>query len=293
MSKEVTKKDLILVGKELQKVMNYDDEVSFNPKATPAVMTEWITEASADIAPTDVFSEEFIEILTNMGLWTKGTSTKKKERKETKPTTKKTKKVVVEEETEEVKEELEKTDEPEDEPEDDGLTEEIIEQIKDPDTGLDELKDIVKSYLEFKTLKNKLSNYEEGDEDELAIKMLDLLGIKLDEEEPEEPVLTKKGKTNKKETKEKSIEKKKPTNTTATKKGGIPKVGVISTIVEAIEKAGKKGISKEGILDVLKEKFPDRPEDSMKNTINIQVPYRINKEKFPLEQLKNGNYYKK
>jgi hypothetical protein len=41
------------------------------------------------------------------------------------------------------------------------------------------------------------------------------------------------------------------------------------------------------------KRFPDKEAASMKNTINVQVPYRINKERFQLEILKNGNFAKK
>lgn len=67
-------------------------------------------------------------------------------------------------------------------------------------------------------------------------------------------------------------------------------MGVIATIIDCIETAGKKGVSKEDILQVLIADFPDRDEKSMKNTINVQVPGRITKEKFPVTTLENGNY---
>ncbi|MFA5652428.1 MAG: hypothetical protein WC933_03620, partial [Candidatus Paceibacterota bacterium] len=69
--------------------------------------------------------------------------------------------------------------------------------------------------------------------------------------------------------------------------------GIIKTIISLIEKAGKKGISKETILAELIEAFPDREEKSMKNTINVQVPARISKEKFELGKTEDGKYFKK
>ena len=77
-----------------------------------------------------------------------------------------------------------------------------------------------------------------------------------------------------------------------TPKAGTKKPGVIAGIVSCIEKSGRKGISKEQILDKLINLFPDREEKSMKNTINVQVPARITKEKFPVEKTKDGNYRK-
>jgi hypothetical protein len=68
--------------------------------------------------------------------------------------------------------------------------------------------------------------------------------------------------------------------------------GVIATIVSLIEGAGKKGVTKEEILTVLTKAFPDKKAESMKNTINVQVPNRISKERFPIEKI-NGDRYRK
>ena len=67
-------------------------------------------------------------------------------------------------------------------------------------------------------------------------------------------------------------------------------MGVISTIAEIIKQAGKEGITKQEILNELIKKFPDRNAESMKKTINTQVPNRISKEKFPVKKLENGKY---
>lgn len=80
---------------------------------------------------------------------------------------------------------------------------------------------------------------------------------------------------------------------TAPKKAGEPgKPGIIATIVSLIEESGKKGITKAEILKELVDRFPERSEDSMKNTINVQVPARINKEKFPVKKLEGDRYCK-
>lgn len=77
------------------------------------------------------------------------------------------------------------------------------------------------------------------------------------------------------------------------KKAGEPgKPGIIATIVSLIEESGKKGITKAEILKELVDRFPERSEDSMKNTINVQVPARINKEKFPVKKLEGDRYCK-
>ena len=77
------------------------------------------------------------------------------------------------------------------------------------------------------------------------------------------------------------------------KKGAIQKVGVIATIASLIEGSGKKGVTKEEILEALVEKFPDRAKDSMKATIGIQVPGRMSREKFEIEEIAKGVYRKK
>lgn len=67
--------------------------------------------------------------------------------------------------------------------------------------------------------------------------------------------------------------------------------GVISTIVEAIEGAGKEGITKDEILKKLVAVFPERSSESMKKTIWVQVPSRISKEKFKVGVI-DGRYFK-
>jgi hypothetical protein len=54
------------------------------------------------------------------------------------------------------------------------------------------------------------------------------------------------------------------------KKAGV---GIISTIIESIK---KKALTKSEILEILVQKFPDRPADGMKSTISIQLgPTRL------------------
>jgi len=121
-----------------------------------------------------------------------------------------------------------------------------------------------------------------------------------EEEEEEKPKAKKKAPAAKKEKaiqepkKEKKVAEKEEKPVKKEKKASSPKKkgpGVISTIVEAIEKAGKKGITKEEILEILVTTFPDRSEKSMKQTINVQVPGRITREKFEITQ-KNGKFLK-
>jgi len=105
------------------------------------------------------------------------------------------------------------------------------------------------------------------------------------DEDPDEEVVEKK--SSKKPAKKEGAKKEGP------KKAGEPgKPGIIATIVSLIEESGKKGITKAEILKELVDRFPERSEDSMKNTINVQVPARINKEKFPVKKLEGDRYCK-
>lgn len=84
-----------------------------------------------------------------------------------------------------------------------------------------------------------------------------------EDEDDEKPAKKK----NKSEKKDKSEKKEKKNGNT--RKGP----GVIAYILELLKKASKKNpISKADILSALTEKFPERKEDSMKSTINHQVP---------------------
>ena len=104
----------------------------------------------------------------------------------------------------------------------------------------------------------------------------------LEEEELEEEELEEEEKVviKKKEKKEKK----------ETKKGKkIEKVGIIKTIVSLLQ---RQPISKEDILSNLVTSFPDRNADGMKATINIQINYRLKKEKgFDVQKNDMGCYF--
>jgi len=82
-------------------------------------------------------------------------------------------------------------------------------------------------------------------------------------------------------------ELKKLTGKKAEKKGP----GVISTIFTLVSDSGKTGISKADILAKLVEMFPDRAEDGMEKTINVQLPSRMSKERgVTIKKLEDGNF---
>ena len=65
--------------------------------------------------------------------------------------------------------------------------------------------------------------------------------------------------------------------------------GVIATIFSLVSQSGKKGISKQEILDKLTEMFPDRASEGMEKTINVQLPGRMSKErKVKIVKLESG-----
>lgn len=75
--------------------------------------------------------------------------------------------------------------------------------------------------------------------------------------------------------------------------GSRKKGGVLDTIATTIEEAGEEGVTKDEILEVLIEKFPERDKDSMKVTLNAQVPTRISAKRFKVERHEEtGKYFK-
>ena len=111
-----------------------------------------------------------------------------------------------------------------------------------------------------------------------------------DEDEDSEDPRPGKGEEEKKKGQGVSKNSEKGKEKEATKGTGKARAGVIKTIEELIKRAGKKGITKQQILEELIKRFPERDSKSMKNTIGVQVPSRISKEKFELERLENGAY---
>lgn len=68
--------------------------------------------------------------------------------------------------------------------------------------------------------------------------------------------------------------------------------GVIATIAEVLEGASEeKPVTKDDILKVLVKKFPDREADSMKKTINVQVPTQLRNKKDINVQKNEKGYY--
>lgn len=154
-----------------------------------------------------------------------------------------------------------------------------------------QLKKLIKSEPEFESLRDRLDEFRGASSMRKA--MLKILKFaryfEISFGDPKEAVAEEAPKAHASKPEKPKAANKAPTKEKTNKQ---KRPGVIASIVEAIENAGEKGISKESILKILVKKFPDRQEKSMKNTINIQVPNRISKERFKVERLKNGNYRK-
>lgn len=160
----------------------------------------------------------------------------------------------------------------EEEAEEEQTTEQLIEA-----SDYKGLKAMVADYPEFKGI--DINIYPAKKIEELRARMLRDLAKKAEKKAPEAAAAKKDAV--KKDAPAKK-EKKEP------KQSGP---GVIATIVACIEGAGKKGVSKEEILAELIKVFPDKDANSMKSTINVQVPARISKERFKVEN-KDGKYFK-
>lgn len=265
---------LVKAAKELDKVLYEEPYIDFKQK--PEELTKALMEASKELESDDKLSEETIDILAQ--IW------EDKEGKLTVEVCEVFRALGIVPPATEDKDE--QTEDAEVVPETNELSDEIYDakRIKD-------LKDIAKSNDEFKGIRGKLNGFKEIDD--LRDAMLEILdGVAPEETEPEEELKAEKKEEPKATMKIVPKDKEKKTEKKAEKKSGTKTPGVIASIVSCIEKSGKKGITKEEILEKLIDLFPDREAKSMINTINVQVPNRINKEKFPVEKLKNGNYRK-
>lgn len=84
----------------------------------------------------------------------------------------------------------------------------------------------------------------------------------------------------------------KPAVKKASKADKEKKPGVISTILETLQAASaKKPVSKEDIVKKLVAAFPDRDEDGMRKTVNVQVPTRLGSDKGVTVQKNEAGYW--
>ena len=93
-------------------------------------------------------------------------------------------------------------------------------------------------------------------------------------------VKVKEGQVPKKQEKEKKEKKEK-------KSSGKKGPGIIEVIIDCLETP----VSKEEILEILVEKFPEKEASKMKKTVNCQVPYRLGTDKGMILKKDKENRY--
>ena len=312
------KKDLTKAAKELEEILKPTDDEGNPEKITDAkikVMKEKIIEAAGFLTPEDGMSEHLSNVLNELGITVGEETEDVSEEKPEEVTEEETeitwelidslnkkeleqfcedqnliseaddyeelidfKKDVATElniefpendEVEEVEEEVEEDIIEEDIIEDDSEEEEV--DLVDLVTGtkkLAHLKEIAEVNDEFKKIRKGLKKFKglEGVK-LLKAKMRKMLGV-------EEEITVSKKDVDK--VLKESEEYKEEAEKIIKKSNKTKKVGVIATIVDCIS---KQPITKENILKILVKTFPDRLEEAMKKTINVQVPNRIKKEK--------------
>ena len=264
-------KQLIKAAEELNELFGLDPEI-VTENVTKEELEMDIKAAAEFIAEDDEFSSGTTTVLKRLGVFEVDKEVSKKILKEPEEE---------EPEEEELEEELEEED-----------YQAIYKEIKkasrlDLNERTKALKKIVKTYLVFEGIVGSIAGkFDVAEIRQTMLNILKLKGVKIMEKDemnlkpkPEKPVKTAKVEKPAKEKKEK-------------KAGGVKGPGVIATIVETIEAAGKKGVTKQEIWDILCKKFPDRDTESMRNTINVQVPNRIKKERWPVGVTEDGYYYK-
>jgi hypothetical protein len=242
------KDPLVLLATEMNEVMGFEEDESLDPDADN--LEDEIKALLDQVYPEDqeVFSAESWEKLKELGCPAANADTEDETMPDGPDAT------AISDESDSDEDTSDTGDDDEDTGDDD---EEDLQAQVASTRKLDGLKALVESYMEFKKLRKALDQYTGLDgARNLKAEMQEIVG------KPEKPTPTKRGSSR-----------------------GQGKPGVIKTIQEMVEKAPKKGVSKEEILDHLTNTFPDREPKSMKRTINVQVPGRINKEAFPVEVL--------
>lgn len=170
------------------------------------------------------------------------------------------------------------------EPEEDDEEEEVEETVVDKVNAakkVSELLEVAKANPEFKKALKKLMLEKNAFKLKAA-----MLAIVTPEDDEEEEVPEKKI--------EKKVEKDPAKKKEGPKKAGNGGPGIIASILEFITESGKEGIAKENILKKLTKRFPDRAEASMKNTVNVQVPGKLSRDKgITISKTEQGTFYLK
>lgn len=255
---KITKKGLIKTAKELNELMGLAPAIKTTKEVTEEELLQQISMASEMLEEEDEISEVAEAVLDFIA---------EQEAAEKSP------------EPEDADDDIDEEDEEEEE---DETTAQLVEK-----SDYRAMKAMVADYPEFKGIDINL--YPIKKTEGLRARMLKMLAKAAEKETEAEVKKEEKNPAAKKDSVKKDTPAKKETGERKTPKQSGP--GVIATIVSCIEGAGKKGITKDEILDVLVKTFPEKEGKSMKNTINVQVPSRISKERFKVEN-KDGKYFK-
>lgn len=193
-----------------------------------------------------------------------------------------------EEEVEDDTDEGEEAEEDEPEDDEDGVSDEDDEDLEDEEVEDDEDGDIDDEESDDD---DDTDSEEDSDEEE------DDTPDEEDDEMDEAPVVTKKPAGKKTPAKpaakpaangkgggKTAVKNVKPSGNgkpAVKKAGGEGKPGVIASIQEFLEAAGrdKKQLSKEALVKMLKKRFPEREESALKGTVAQQVPGKLRNEK--------------
>jgi hypothetical protein len=166
-------KELVTAAKEIQKVMDLDQDPPLTAK-DPKKVEKWIKEAADLIDPEeDKFTDEVIDVFSSLGVW-----------------------------IDQMDDEDESPDEDEDESPDEDEDDNLVTQIENA-AQLKDLKIIAKDLDEFKSLRSALTKYRTADS--LRKVMLEMLNH---EEDPPEEDSAKRAPAAKKETKKEKPAKK-------------------------------------------------------------------------------------
>jgi len=193
----------------------------------------WIKEAAEELQPQDVISEETQSILEALGVW------------------------IAPENREEFEDETEEPD--------------LIKELDEAE-NLKDLKALVKSYDEFKSLRGTITKYKAGDEEDLKEEMFFLL-------EPEKPEtkVVKMTPSGRKEVpipkkKEKKLVVKETKSAVKKKDGQIPMATFIDNVL-------LKGGFWDDMIDVCKEEAEERgyKPDINKGALNNHIKIRLKK----------------
>ena len=269
MATEFKRSDFLAAAKDLINTMGLKDDkgkpLPIDMKSNVAQLTKFILSAAEEIDPaSDEFPPETLAVLAHVGYagFAPEAVDEDVEVVVEKPAAKKEEKKAA----------------PADDLAEDGDWQEpepaeplsLVEQVAAA-KRLADLKDLVTGNLEFKKLVPKLKSFMGlAGPRMLKAEMQKIVGV---------PEASAPPKTDKKAGK--------------AGKSGEKKPGVIAKIAQFIEESGKKGIGKDEILAKLVCEFPERDSKAMKSTINVQIPARISKEKFPIAKTEDGRWFKK